>query len=340
MSNLRVVVLVHEDLVPPDSLEGLAEDEIAKWRTEYDVVQGITRLGHEVQIQGVGSDLTPLRQLVEGWEPHVVFNLLNEFQDRAAFEVHVASFLELLNVPYTGCNSRGLLLCRNKPLAKKIFRYHRIPTPAFAVLSKGAKVRTPARLRFPLIVKSTEEDASLGVSQASIVHDRDELEARAQFVHRKVGTDAIAEEYIEGRELTIGVLGNSRLETFPVWEMSFKHLPEGSEPIATARAKWNRAYQKRVGIDTARAKVSDEIARCITRMARRIYRSLEISGFARIDLRLTDAGELSFIEANPNPDLRQEEDFAAGAAAAGIGYDALLQRILNLGRSHRQPWSE
>jgi D-alanine-D-alanine ligase len=280
----------------------------------------------------------PLRRLVDGWKPHVVFNLLNELQDIGAYEVHVASYLELLNVPYTGCNSRGLMLARDKPLSKKIFRYHRIPNPAFAVLRKGASARSVRKLAFPLFVKSADEDASMGVSQASIVWDPKELEERAAFVHRKLGTSAIVEEYIEGRELTIGLLGNDRLQTFPIWELFFENLPEGTEPIATARVKWNPTYRKRLGITTGPAKLKPELAARIAHMAKRVYRHLELSGFARLDLRLTKEGLVYFIEANPNPDLSDDEEFAAGARKAGIGYDALIQRILNLGIRYRPPW--
>jgi D-alanine-D-alanine ligase len=197
----------------------------------------------------------------------------------------------------------------------------------------------PKRTVYPLIVKSVDEEASLGIAQASIVHDEEHLRERVAFVHRRVATDAIAEQYVAGRELTIGVLGNERLMTFPVWEMYFENLPEGAEPIATARVKWDVEYQRRVGIDTGPARgLPTELGAEITRIAKRTYKALGLSGYARIDLRLDAAGKLHVIEANPNPDLSQAEDFALSAAASGIDYDALLQRILKLGMTHRSPW--
>jgi D-alanine-D-alanine ligase len=253
--------------------------------------------------------------------------------------IHVVSYFELLGVRYTGCNPQGLTIARNKALTKKILRYHRIPTPSFHVFRRGRSSRAPRSLAYPLIVKSVDEDASFGVSQASVVRDEEALRERVDFVHRNVGTHAIAEQYVEGRELTVGILGNQRLEILPPWEMRFEKLPEGSLPIATERAKWSPEYQKRVGIDTGPARLSDALAERIRRLARRTYRALELSGYARLDLRLTEDERVHVIEANPNPDLSLEEDFAESARARGYDYDHLVQRILNLGLSYRPPWS-
>lgn len=336
---LRVLALVHDDLVPPDSIEGLSEKEIQPWKTEYHVVEALRELGHEVQVLGLSDVLLPIRAALEGWAPDVIFNMLVELRDVAAYQVHVVSYLEVLQARYTGCNSRGILLARDKPLAKQIFRYHRIPTPAFAVARLGRARRTPRGLRFPLIVKSVDEEASLGVSQASVVRDEEQLAERIGFVHRHVGTDAIVEEYVAGRELTIGVLGNDRLRTFPIWEMFFDRLPEGSLPIATARVKWDLEYQERVGIRTGRARrLPEAVAERIAHLARRVYRCLDLSGYARIDLRLTPEDEISVIEANAVPDLASDEDYAMAAEAAGIPYPSLIQRIVNLGMRYRSPW--
>jgi D-alanine-D-alanine ligase len=336
---LRVLVLTHEDLVPPDSLEGHDEREVARWRKEYDVAEGLRELGHEVQILGVSHDLVPIRQHVEGFRPHIVFHLLMEFQDVAVYQAHVASYLELLRVPYAGCNPRGLLLARDKALSKKILRYHRIPVPGFRVFPLGRAIRVPSDLGYPRIVKSVDEEASLGISQASIVHDEERLRERVAFVHRRLGSDAIAEQYIPGRELTVGVIGNERLQTFPVWEMFFDKLPLGSEPIATERVKWDPAYQRRAGIETGPAEdLPPPLHATIAHLARRTFRALHLSGYARIDLRLGEDGRAWVIEANPNPDLRRQEDFADSAALAGLSYPALLQRILSLGLRHRSPW--
>jgi D-alanine-D-alanine ligase len=336
MSRNRVVVLCHEDLVPPDSIDGLAASEVDAFRTEYDVARALRELGHEVQVVGVSDDLAPIRSVALGFDPHVVFNLLMEFRDVGNYQAHVTSYLELLGVCFTGCHARGILLTRDKALCKKILRYHRVPTPRFAVYERGAPVRVPRReLSFPLIVKSVDEEASLGIAQASVVSDEAHLRERVEFVHRSIGTDAIAEEYIEGRELTQSILGNQRLQAFPPWELFFDKLPEGSLPIATARAKFDRKYQARVGIDSGPARaLPDATAARITRLCKRVYRVLGLSGYARLDLRLAPDGEIYVIEVNSTPDVAEGEDFADSAKAVGIAYPQLIQRIVGLGISY------
>jgi len=333
---LRVAILTHEDLIPPTPLKDVDDKERQAFQTERDVYVALRKLGHEVRFLGVSWDLLPIREMVEEWKPDVVFNLLMEFQDVGAFQVHLVSYLELLGVPYTGCNPRGVLLSRDKAVCKKILRHHRIPTPDFAVFDPGRRVRPPPELTFPLIVKSVDEEASFGIAQASVVRDADALAERVRFIHEHVGTPAIAEEYVDGRELTISLLGNERLRAFPVWEMQFRNLPEGSVPIATERAKYDKAYQKRVGIRCGKARdLSDSVVRRIQRLARRTYRSLGLSGYARLDLRLTPEGKVFVIEVNATPDVKREEDFALSAKAAGIEYRRLLQRIVDQGLRYR-----
>lgn len=332
--------MTHEDLLPPTEIDALPERVSQRFQKEHDVSQALRTLGHDVQFLGVSDDLIPIRQHIEGWSPDVVFNLLMEFQDIAVYQSHIASYLELLRVPQAGCNPRGLILARDKSLAKKILRYHRIPTPAFRVFRRGQRVGSP-RLHFPQIVKSLDEEASFGISQSSIVSDFEALRQRVAFVHTKVGRDAIAEDYIPGRELTVGVVGNTRLQTFPVWELFFERLPEGSEPIATSRVKWDPRYQKKVGIRNGVAgELPPGAAAQLARLAKRVYRALELSSYARIDFRLSEDGAPYVLEANPNPDLRNDEDLAASAAAAGLSYPQLIQRIVNLGLQYRAAWKE
>jgi D-alanine-D-alanine ligase len=263
------------------------------------------------------------------------------FHGIGLYDAYVVSLLELLRCPYTGCNPRGLMLCNDKVVSKKILGWHRIATPRFAVFPRGREVGRIPPLAFPLFVKSAAEHSSMGIAQASIVHDADDLRERVEFVHRTVGTDVLAEEYIEGRELYIGVIGNRRLQALPIWELTFENLPSGSAPIATERLKWDRAYQDRIGARTGPAReLPPELERGIPRLAKRIYRILGLSGFARIDLRLAPDGRLYVLEANPNPDLCHDEDVAESAKAAGIGYTELVQRLLRLGLRWAAPWRE
>lgn len=328
---LRVLVLMHPTLVPPDSLKGSTPEEINTWKTEYDVVSNLRRLGHEVRALGVQDELNPIRVAAEEWKPDVVFNLLEEFHGVTNFDQHVVAYLELLKLAYTGCNPRGLVLARSKAITKKIAAYHRVRVPAFFVVPKGRKVLRPKSLRFPLFVKSVSEEASLGISQASIVESDEKLAERVRFLHESIGSDALVEEYIEGRELYVGVIGNERLRVLPTWELDFGRLVESGEPIATERVKHSPEYQKKHRIDIRRAEgIEPAIERLLQRTTRRVYRMLELDGYARVDYRLTAKGELYLLEANPNPEIAEKEEFASAAAAAGLKYRMLLSRLLGL----------
>jgi D-alanine-D-alanine ligase len=337
MKTLRVLALVHEELVPPDKAEGIDLTDI-EWKTEYDVVSTLRGLGHEVRPLGVQNELSVIRQAVDEWKPHLAFNLLEEFSGVAVYDQNVVSYLELLKVPYTGCNPRGLMLARDKGVAKKILYYHRIPIPEFITVPLGHLVKRPKDLAFPLIVKSVSEEASLGISQASIVEDDDRLHERVKFVHQSVGTGALVERYIEGRELTVSVLGNHRLRVFPVWELNMSRLPEEARRIATARVKWSRTYQKKYGVVSGEAAdLAEDQRLAIQDLAKRVYRSLGLSGYARIDFRLDAAGQVYVLEANPNPQIAKAEDFSDAAERASLSYAALLQRILDLGLRWHPP---
>ncbi len=171
------------------------------------------------------------------------------------------------------------------------------------------------------------------------MQDEDSLRERVEFVHRSVGTDAIAEQYIEGRELTVSLLGNQRLTTFPIWELTFQNLPQRTRPIATSRVKWDLKYQDKIGVASGPAvDLPPGTAEEIVRLGKRIFRALNLSGYARVDLRMTKEGRVYVLEATPNPDLSRTEDFAEGAALSGIEYPALIQRLVSLGLAYRPDW--
>ena len=337
MKPLRILALMHPELVPPDSRTGLSAQEAFEGKTEYDVVHTLRDAGHDVQSLGVQEELLPIRDAVEQMKPHVVFNLLEEFHGQAVFDQNVVSFLELLRAPYTGCNPRGLVISRGKALSKKLVAYHRIRVPDFSVFPIGHKVRRPPRLKFPLIVKSLNEHASIGIAKASVVDGDEKLAERVAFIHERVGTDAIAEQFIQGRELYVSVLGNDRLAVFPVWEIVSKSLAEGEPFIATAKVKHDVDYQQRHGIETLAADLPADLVTQLTKAAKRIYKILELTGYARLDFRLDAEGRFYFLEANPNPEIAEQEEFASAARAAGLGYPELLQRIVSLGMRHAGP---
>ena len=331
MKRLRILVLMHEDLVPPDPLNG-QDVTAAEWKTEYDVVSTLRKLGHDVKPLGVKSDLGVLRSAIEDWKPQIAFNLLEEFDGVAVYDQNVVSYLELLRVPYTGCNPRGLMLARDKVLSKKLFSFHRIPFPDFMVVPLGRTVKRPKWLTFPLIVKSATEEASLGISQASIVQDDDKLKERVEFIHGNVGTGALIERYIEGRELYVGLMGNGHMRVLPVWELILDNLPDDARRIATERVKWSRTYQDKYGIRSSEARnLPEGKTQEIQHLAKRVYRALGLSGYARIDVRMDAEGHVYVLEANPNPQIAHDEDFADSAEKAGYPYKDLLQELLNIG---------
>ncbi|MBN2293337.1 MAG: D-alanine--D-alanine ligase [Pirellulales bacterium] len=339
MKRLRVLVIMREGLVPPDTLEGRSEKEIAEWKSEFDVVTTLREMGHDVRPLGVFDDLSPIRQTIQDWSPHIAFMLLEEFHGVASYDYAVVGYLELMRQPYTGCNPIGLMLSRDKATAKRILAHHRIPTPGFSVFPRGQTKMRARQLPFPLFIKSSMEDASLGISQASIVYDEAALAERVQFIHESVQSDAIAEQYIDGRELYVGVIGNRRLQTFPPWEMVFSKMPDHMPHVATAKVKWDREYQKKYGIKTNRAKdLPPAVEKQIMKLCKRSYRALNMSGYARMDLRLRKDGRVFLIEANANPNLEYGEDFAESAEWIGIEYEALLQKLLNLGLGYHPPW--
>ncbi len=333
-TKLRVAVLLHEDLVPPATLEADVETEKKAWRTEYDVISTLKNMGHEVYPVALRSDLAVIGKTLEEHKPHVAFNLLEEFDGHALYDQHVVSYLELVRQAYTGCNPRGLTIAHDKALTKKILSYHRINVPRFAVFRLGQKVVRPKRLPFPLLVKSVIEEGSVGISQASVVGDDQKLTERVDFIHRQTNSHAIAEQYIEGREIYVSIIGNRKLQAYTPWELVMKNLPEGSLNIATGRLKWNPEYQKKVGLETKAADIPPEAQRKLERLSKRIYRLLGLSGYARLDYRMSKNGEFYLLEANPNPQIAKNEDFADSAAHCKLSYEHLLHKIINLGLSY------
>lgn len=332
MKKLRVLVLVHHYLVPPDDVSG-HDLATAAWKTEYDVIKTLREdLEHDVQVLGVQDDLAGIRQANNDFKPHIAFNLLEAFHEIGTFDQNVVSYLELLRLPYSGCNPRGMLLARDKALSKELLHYHRVPVPGFTMVPRGRKPRLSRKRVFPLIVKSLTQEASIGISQASVVEDETKLRERVQFIHESVGTDAIVEQYVEGRELYCGVIGNQRAQVLPVWEMTFAKMPDDQHRIATERVKWSAKYQQKMGIATDEAQdLPAGAAERIQHVSKRVYKVLQLSGYARIDLRLDAAGGVHVLEANPNPQIARAEDFARSAEKAGLPYPALLQRILTTG---------
>jgi D-alanine-D-alanine ligase len=329
-----VKVLVLFDLARvPSSGETFSPEILQKQEdkpTEADVLTCLQRLGHEVEALPVFNDVACIIDKLKTFAPDVVFNLTESFHSNRAHEPNVPALLELMKVRYTGARPDGLMLCKDKALAKKVLAYHRVRVPHFVISTEARPLKRLKRFVFPAFVKPIGEESSDGISKASFAKSEEEALERARFIQEKFHCDALIEEYIEGRELYLSVLGNRKLAVFPPREIFFNEVPEDEPKFATYQAKWNDAYRKKWGIQNGPAReLPADLADKLTRLARKVYRVLKIQGFGRIDVRLTPSGEIVTIEANPNPSLAREDDFAQSAATAGMDYDALIQKILD-----------
>jgi len=299
-------------------------------QTEADVLSCLEKLGHQVETLAVFNDVVSIVEKLKEFTPDVVFNLTESFHSNRAHEPNIPALLELMRARYTGAKPDGIILCKDKALAKKVLLYHRLRVPHFVISQESRPLKRLRRFVFPAFVKPVSEESSDGIAKASFAKSEEEALERARFIHEKFQCDALIEEYIEGRELYVSVMGNSKLTVFPPREIFFEQMPEDEPKFATFKAKWDDAYRKKWGIKNGPARELPEgLQEKLTRMARKVYRVLKIQGLGRIDVRLTSGGEIVIIEANPNPSLAREEDFAQSAAAAGVDYEQLIQRILD-----------
>lgn len=330
----KLKVLALFDAMEPTTLNQDLGPELktADRKTEAGVLAALNELGYPNEHLAIFDDLDLLRQKLEAFSPDVIFNLADQFRNNRGFDQNIVSLLAMSGTPFTGCGSTGLTLCKHKGIAKKILSYHRIHTPAFVIIPRRRRIVRPRHLKFPILVKPLKEEASLGISQASFVETDEQFRERVTFIHEKFDNDVIAEEYIEGRELYVSIMGNHKLQVFPIRELVFREVPPDEPKIATYNAKWDAAYRQRWGLENRFAEgLEPALVRRIETICKRIYRLLTIDGYARLDLRLNAKNELWFIEANPNPMLAPDEDFAQSALKAGLAYPQLIDRIARLG---------
>ena len=299
---------------------------------EADVITCLRALGHDVDRLAVYDDVRGLFDRISSFGPDVVFNMCETFYLDRAHEPNIPGLLDLMKVRYTGAGPDGLLLCKDKALAKKLLAFHGVRVAGFVVSPRVRPLRRLRRFRFPAFVKPLGEEGSSGISKASYARDEAEALERAAFIHKSFECDVLVEEYVEGRELTIGVLGNPRPLALPPRETFFGKADddETAPRFATQRSKWDDGYRKKWGIRNGEPDpLPAGIAERLARTARMAYRILKVRGLARLDVRLTEDGHIVVIEVNPNPSLVRTDDFAMAAAAAGLDYEALIQRILD-----------
>ena len=325
---LHVAVLVDPGTIPPEDPQ--FRDVSGKRITEYHVCEALRTLGHRISVLGFEYDVASVVRTLIGHSPDLVFNLTEHFCGDRQYDKNIAALLELLDLPFTGAGPVGLLLCRDKRLCKQLLTLHKIRVPNFLSLPHNRPVRIPKNVSFPLIVKPAFEDSSEGISNASIVYDEEALQERTAFLHERWKQPAIAEEYIEGRELYVSVLGNKRLAVLPPRECFFNAQGREGPVILTYRCKWDDAYREKWQIGFGFAELDPVVLNNVERICKRAYRVLQLQDYGRIDMRLTPDGKLVVLEANPNPDIAYGEEVAEAAARAGIDYEPLIDKIIRL----------
>jgi D-alanine-D-alanine ligase len=333
---MKTVVLAdHESITSEDpGLQGRTEE--IRDMTEFHVADALRSLGHEVIILPFGPDVFQTIEALRQTAPELVFNLTERFEGDRRKDVNVATLLELLHLPYTGTGPTGLMLCRDKATGKRILGYHHIRVPRFISLQLGKK-KFRGKMHYPAVVKPLFEDGSDGISMASLIQTENELQERVRMIHERMNQPAICEEYIAGREIYVGMLGNQQLRALPARELRFGRTDEGAPLIATSKVKWDDAYREKWQISYTHADLPADMEKQVARLSKRIFRLLHLQDYGRIDLRITPENEIVFLEANPNPDLSRDADVAAAAAKAGIDYPQLIERIVNLALRRQPP---
>ena len=327
----KLKVLVLFDGVQPTPIDAdlSAEMKTEEWETEANVMAALKELGHNAEHLAIFDDVDLVRQKMESFQPDLLFNLVEQFKNNPGFDQNVVSLLEMLGVPFTGCGSTGLTLCKHKGISKKILGHHGIPTPNFLVIPRGQRIGSP-KLKFPILVKPVKEEASYGISRNSFVETDEAFRERVGFVHEKYKSDAIAEEYIEGRELYVSIMGNVKLTVLPIRELVFKEVPPNEPRIATYKAKWDEEYRKRKKIRNTFAKgLSDDVATKIADTCSTAFHALWLQDYGRVDLRLAHDEEVYVLEVNPNPFVARENEMADAAEKAGMSYPDFIERIVD-----------
>ena len=289
----------------------------------------LRKLRHKVSVLPVHGDLDRMQRGLRRRKPDLVFNMMEMFGDDVCADFQVAAVMDLMKIRYTGSGPGEMYLTQDKVLSKKVLAFEGIQFPRFAVFSTQANLETGGNLRLPLFVKPSRMDASIGIGKKSLVHDTLTLMKRVVAIHDELHDAALAEEYIEGREFYVGVLGSEELQALPPIEMDFSGLPEGAPHVADAAAKWDESSKEYKGTRSVIAQINDELRARLQKVSIDAYRALRVKDYGRVDLRLTDTGEIYVLEVNASCYLEKSSEFAAAAKAAGIGFPQLIQRIVD-----------
>jgi D-alanine-D-alanine ligase len=334
MGKLKIVIIYDRVLVEDDEEPAAAEKSpvtrtLDKKEVEDEVAEPLTKLGHEpvlYELDGTQKSLLGLARL----DCDLVFNLAESFADDDTADFKIAAYLDLLGKNYTGTGAHGLMLAQDKGTAKKIFAFHGILTPVFAKSFRG-RLDFSHDLHFPVIVKPAREDGSIGIEFSAVVNSIRELMERMDWLHANFDSPVLIEEYIEGREMYVGVIGNDNPEALPVVELDLSKLPDGTPRIAAAEVKWGKGTKAYRDTKSAIATdLSEEIVQALQQTAVAAYQALEVRDYGRVDMRLQPDGRVQVIEVNPNPWLSSRAEFVMAARKAGRSYTRLIEEIVEL----------
>jgi D-alanine-D-alanine ligase len=300
------------------------------------VARALRRKKHTVSVLAVHGDLKKLIAGLNRRKPELVFNLLEEFGDDAAGNMAVCGVLDLLGLPYTGCGHGEFYLGQDKALAKKLLAFENILFPNFAVFGVDREMETGGNLRMPMFVKPVAMDASIGIGKKSLVRDAGELMKQVAAIHQECDDAALAEEFIEGREFYVGVLGNQEAEALPPIEVDFSGLPEGAPKVYDRKAKWETGSAEFKGVKSIIPELPDDLRARLHKVSLEAYRALRVRDYGRVDLRVADTGDIYVLEVNASCYLEKNDEFAMAAKAAGIEYQDLIQRIVDAAVARRR----
>ncbi len=292
------------------------------------IAAALQAAGHKTSIFGVRGDVSKMITGLRRRKPDLVFNLLEQFNDQMLGLVEATAVIELLGIPYTGSGAGELYLQEDKALSKKLLAYENLLYPDFAVFSRDSELETGGNLRMPLFVKPLRMDSSLGIDGSqSLVRNTTELMEQVTRIHRELNDSALCEEFIDGREFYVGVLGNHEAVAFPPIEIDFSKMPPGSPHVLDGKAKFDESSAEYQGTVAVVADIDDQMRARLQQVALEACRVLRARDYARVDLRVAETGDIYVIEVNANCYLERESEFAMAAAAAGIEYDELISRI-------------
>jgi D-alanine-D-alanine ligase len=302
------------------------------WSTEFEIYKALRDdLKHDVSLLGVHNDINILFEEIKDNRPDVVFNVAEVFNNRSHLDKNVVSVLEMIGIPYTGATPTSLMICNNKALTKKILSYHHIRVPGFYTYYREHRIFLPKRLKPPLIIKPLRDEASRGISQSSVVDNEQALIERVKYIHEGMKMDAIAEEYIDGREFYVSVIGNKRIRVLPLRELKFGEFLQDEPRIATYKAKWDLEYRAKYGIKNMFAgRLQDGLDKKIEETSKRAYRVLNMKCYARFDIRVSKDSKVYILEANANPSLEKIDEVVQSADKGGISFPKLVQKIIDL----------